>query len=210
MKNESAGTTCVFFFFFFFFFFAERLVRGDGIGRRGDQCGRGVVRERAFGENRARVSTSGALLFKRVGAERADAGKMKRRRRRRRRRRSVRVGCRGSGHLKRGGKVKPTRGSCVLGVARLGDLVGVLVATKVQKAMEYLPETTCFACEARWIKTNSISSPVRQLTEQEKEHARALADFPIDGLHFYSETFDLTRSLALEILQDENFRTPSA
>ncbi len=101
-------------------------------------------------------------------------------------------------HLKRGGKVKTaTRASCVLGVARLGDHVGVLVATKVQKAMRLPTGDDVFRiCETRWIKTNSISSPVRQLTEQEKEHARALMDFPIDGLHFYSETFDLTRSLA--------------
>ena len=101
-------------------------------------------------------------------------------------------------YLKELGKVKnATRGTCVLGIARLGDQVAALVATKVQKAMR-LPtgEDVFRICETKWIKTTSISSPVRQLTEQEKEHARALMDFPIDGLHFYSETFDLRKSLA--------------
>ena len=101
-------------------------------------------------------------------------------------------------YLKELGKVKnATRGTCVLGIARLGDQVAALVATKVQKAMR-LPtgEDVFRICETKWIKTTSISSPVRLLTEQEKEHARALMDFPIDGLHFYSETFDLRKSLA--------------
>ena len=50
---------------------------------------------------------------------------------------------------------------------------------------------------------------MRQLTEQEKEHARALMDL-IDGLHFYSETFDLTRSLAFRDSSAHlNFRTLS-
>ena len=104
-------------------------------------------------------------------------------------------------YLKELGKVKnATRGTCVLGIARLGDQVAALVATKVQKAMR-LPtgEDVFRICETKWIKTSSISSPVRLLTEQEKEHARALMDFPIDGLHFYSETFDLRKSLAFEI-----------
>ena len=99
-------------------------------------------------------------------------------------------------YLKELGKVKnATRGTCVLGIARLGDQVAALVATKVQKAMR-LPtgEDVFRICETKWIKTTSISSPVRLLTEQEKEHARALMDFPIDGLHFYSETFELRKS----------------
>jgi len=112
-------------------------------------------------------------------------------------------------HLKELGKVKTaTRCACVLGVSRLGDHVGALVATKVQKAMRLPTGDDVFRiCETRWIKTTSISSPVRQLTEQEKEHARALMDFPIDGLHFYSETFDLTKSLAFRDLRSSGAST---
>ena len=104
----------------------------------GDQCGRGVVRERAFGENRARVSNIRRAALKRVGAERSGRGVRKGRRRRRRRRRSVRVGCRGSGALE-------TRWESENGHSRVvrfrrrstRDLVGVLVATKASDMITY-------------------------------------------------------------------------
>ena len=114
-------------------------------------------------------------------------------------------------YLKELGKVKnATRGTCVLGIRAFSATKSPpLVATKVQKAMR-LPtgEDVFRICETKWIKTTSISSPVRQLTEQEKEHARALMDFPIDGLHFYSETFDLRKSLAFHSSRSSSSSPP--
>ena len=105
-------------------------------------------------------------------------------------------------HLRNKKKVKTaTRGQAVIGYARLGDQCGVLISTKTQKAMRLPTGDDVFrVLETRWIKS-VVSSPVRSLSEQESANARALMEFPIDGLHFYSETFDLTRSLAF---RDDN------
>ena len=49
--------------------------------------------------------------------------------------------------------------------------------------------------ETKWIEIG-VSYPYPPLSPEEEKHIQHLKQFPVDGLHFYCDTFDLSRPFA--------------
>ena len=86
-------------------------------------------------------------------------------------------------------------GRCVLGMVVLGGQAAVLLATGARAGL-VLPGghavETVTATE--WVRLQLADCPVDQLlTPEEAKHLDCLLDFPLDGVHFFCETLDVSR-----------------
>eukprot|EP00958_Prasinococcus_capsulatus_P006767 scaffold630_cov399-Prasinococcus_capsulatus_cf.AAC.2 len=98
------------------------------------------------------------------------------------------------------GRVKSaTEGHCVIGYRVLAGMGVMCLVTKVRPSLQ-LPSGDQVYCVAdtTWVKMQLIQ-PRPPLAKGEARNLNSLIDAPIDGLHFFCETYDLTRTYAQQV-----------
>ena len=98
------------------------------------------------------------------------------------------------------GRVKSSiEGHCAIGYRVLAGVGAMCIVTKVRTSM-ILPsgEKVYCATETTWVKMQLIQ-PRPPLAKGEARNLSSLMDAPIDGLHFFCEDYDLTRTYAQQV-----------
>eukprot|EP01091_Cochliopodium_minus_P000531 TRINITY_DN10481_c0_g1_i1.p1 TRINITY_DN10481_c0_g1~~TRINITY_DN10481_c0_g1_i1.p1 ORF type:complete len:279 (-),score=52.40 TRINITY_DN10481_c0_g1_i1:251-1063(-) len=85
-----------------------------------------------------------------------------------------------------------TKANALIGFIAIGNYGNLLIATKIRKdELIYGGHIACTVLETKWIKMR-LSYPYSPLSKDEELNLKSMKQFPLDGLHFYCETLDLT------------------
>ena len=81
----------------------------------------------------------------------------------------------------------------IIGYTVIGNQSLLCIATKVSLDLVLPPNHKVFCVqESKWLKIN-LAYPMAHQQRSELKNIEVLTEYPINGLHFYAETYDLTR-----------------